>query len=371
MATRSLDAAAQAVARTVIPASRTLMPASRASVLTHPAPDVRSVAVFRALKLGDMLCAVPALRAIRAGLPAARITLVGLPWAQAFADRFRHYVDDFVAFPGSPGLPEQDVDEAALPDFFALMRKRKLDLAIQLHGSGRLTNGIVADFNARTTAGFGPRSVETPDSRFVAYRDSGLEVDRLLALTDALGFPGRGRQLEFPLEPTDFLELRRAMEGLPELRNYAIVHAGASSADRRWDADAFARVADELARDGMTVVLTGTAEEHALARDVRNRMRELSFDLSGATSLGALAVLVDGARVVVANDTGISHLADARRTPSVVVYTGSDPKRWAPADRRLHRVVLAAEPRAIDNAILHARTLVALAPSGGAGRHAA
>jgi ADP-heptose:LPS heptosyltransferase len=354
MASRSFNAAAQAVARTVIPVPDI-------SVLRRPSNDVHAVAVFRALKLGDMLCAVPALRAVRAGLPQARITLVGLPWANSFVERFAHYVDDFAAFPGSPGLPEQEPDEAALPDFFAHMRGQKYDLAIQMHGSGTLTNGIVADFNARITAGFGSRTVETADSHFVTYPDSGLEADRLLKLTDALGFPSRGNQLEFPLEPADFLELRHDMGGRPELRNYAIVHAGASSADRRWDTDSFARVADALARDGMTVVLTGTAEERSLASDVAARMTELSFNLAGATSLGALAVLVDGARVVVANDTGISHLAAARRTPSVIVFTGSDPRRWAPADRDLHRVVVPARGRPVETAIAHARALVSRA----------
>jgi len=80
--------------------------------------------------------------------------------------------------------------------------------------------------------------------------------------------------------------------------------------------------------------------------------------VSGATTLGALAVLVDGARVVLANDTGISHLAAARRTPSVIVFTASDPARWAPANRALHRVVLAARRDAVNETVAHARDLV-------------
>jgi ADP-heptose:LPS heptosyltransferase len=63
------------------------------------------------------------------------------------------------------------------------------------------------------------------------------------------------------------------------------------------------------------------------------------MDLSGRTTLGGLAALIARARLLVCNDTGVSHVAAAMRTPSVVIACGSDPRRWAPLDAVLHRVL--------------------------------
>src|SRR5690606_13899994 len=91
----------------------------------------QGIAVIRPLYLGDLLCAVPALRALRAAAPGVPITLIGLPWASEFAQRFNRYVDEFLAFPGWPGIPEREPTRAALCSFYTAIRDRCFDLVLQ------------------------------------------------------------------------------------------------------------------------------------------------------------------------------------------------------------------------------------------------
>jgi ADP-heptose:LPS heptosyltransferase len=295
------------------------------------------VAVLRALKLGDMLCAVPALRALRHALPAAEIVLVGLPWAAGFAARFAHLVDGFCPFPGWPGLPEREPDVRGIPPFLSAMQAGRFDLAVQLHGSGPFVNPVVALFGATHAAGFYLPGDYCPDpDRFLPWPDHGLEVRRLLALTEFLGAPAVGEHLEFPLQPADHAALNEIFDvGRP----FAAVHPGASVPERRWPPERFAAAADALADRGLGVVLTGTASERDLTAAVARAMRAPAVDLAGKTALGATAALIAAARVLVCNDTGVSHVAAAVRTPSVVVSTGDNPARWAPIDAQRHRVL--------------------------------
>src|SRR3954453_765732 len=89
----------------------------------------RRIAVFRALFLGDLLCAVPALNALDRRFPEAEITLVGLPWAREWAERLPAVVT-FLEFPGYPGLPELPVDEQRTAAFIDGMRQVGYDIAI-------------------------------------------------------------------------------------------------------------------------------------------------------------------------------------------------------------------------------------------------
>ncbi len=327
------------------------------------------VAVFRALRLGDMVCAVPALRALRKALPDASITLVGLPWAGTLATRLHRYVDEFVAFPGYPGLPEQAPDAAALPAFFTAMRARRFDLAIQMHGDGRISNAIVAQFGAARTSGFhGAGTPATPS--FLPYPEHGAEIRRLLRLTGFLGAPPDGEDPEFPLLPADAAEVAawEAAATLPE-EGYVCLHAGARAVERRWPPHCFAAVGDALHRAwGLPVVLTGSQDEGPIVGAVKRAMRTPAIDTAGPISAGALAHILARARLVVCNDTGVSHLAAALRRPSVIVFRASEMGRWAPLDRRRHRPVWDPSGRAVGRVLAHAHTLLAMPPAAPSGR---
>jgi ADP-heptose:LPS heptosyltransferase len=307
---------------------------------------VQRIAVFRALVLGDLLCATPALRALRHGIPGAQITLIGLPWAAALAERLDS-VDDFIEFPGHPGLPERSCDPRDLPRFLDTVQDRRFDLAVQLHGSGPIVNPLVRLFGARRMAAFFNDQAWKPDGAedvCIPWPEQGHEILRLLALTDALGLPRQGLHMDFPLRHQDHEDLRRAWPEVDDTTPYVCVHPGAQLPSRRWPADRFAAVADAIALSGRRVVLTGTESEAPLVAAVRDAMHQPAADLSGRTTLWTLGALVSRAEAVMSNDTGIAHVAAALRVPNVAVSSGADVSRWAPLDRERHQVLWADVP---------------------------
>src|SRR5438874_6523622 len=111
-------------------------------------PASPRIAVLRASRLGDLLCTVPALRALRAALPDAEIDLVTLPILGELAERLS-YIDRFVPFPGHPGIAEQLFEPAKTLRFFEQAQARRYDLAVQLQGSGAYSNPFILMMGAR------------------------------------------------------------------------------------------------------------------------------------------------------------------------------------------------------------------------------
>lgn len=321
--------------------------------LRAPQPP-RRIAVFRALHLGDLLCATPALRALRAAAPGAHIALVGLPWARGFVERYGGYVDEWIEYPPGEALPDPVAPASASAQAFAQqMRERRFDLAVQLHGNGGRSNAVVAGFGAIATAGFHPADTVAPGPLYLPWRSEEPEVRRWLRLIAYLGARGPlDETLDFPVAPAECESARRLLKAGSIDGPYVCLHAGARLRSRRWPLRRYALIARALRADGWSVVLTGSGSERDIAAAIGKLCSEPPWaprrapllDLTGRTDLGTLGAVIGKAAVLLCNDTGVSHIAAALGTPSVVVSCGGDARRWAPARRERHRVLAAPAP---------------------------
>jgi ADP-heptose:LPS heptosyltransferase len=305
--------------------------------------EPRSVAIVRLRTgLGDLLCTVPALRALRRRLPNARVVLVTFAEMAPVVERMRPWVDELLEFPGHPGTPERPPREADVAPFLAQARAARFDLALQMYGANAAAEEVTATLGARRTGGFTSRGDGRPDpAAWIPYPVREHEIGRHLRLMRHLGAEPDGEALEFPVLSRDRAAAAR-LAARPGLRRpYALIHPGATSPARRWSPERFAAVADCLAAHGLGVALIGTREERTRTAAVARAMRHTGVDLAGCTDLGAVAALLEGAEVLVANDSGPAHLAAALGTPSVTIFLSGDPVRWS-HDAARHPVVRAA-----------------------------
>ena len=299
----------------------------------------QKIAVLRALQLGDLLCAIPAIRALRHAYPHTEITLLGLPWAKSLVERFPNYFNRFILFPGYPGLPEQTYDAQAFEKFLSTMNDEHFDLVLQMQGNGSIVNAMVELFGARCIAGFKPKDEHTQDKNlFLEYPEGIHEISRHLLLMKHLGIESTDTDLEFPLYQKDYDDLQNA--GLKiEPGQYVCIHPGSRGAWRQWPARYFAKCADHCASKGLTVVLTGTKEEMDIINKVWQDMKYEPVIAAGKTSLGAVAALIKNALALVSNCTGVSHIAAAFKTPGVIISMDGEPERWAPLNKQLHKTI--------------------------------
>jgi ADP-heptose:LPS heptosyltransferase len=295
--------------------------------------SIRRIAIVRALKLGDLLCTVPAFRALRAAHPFAEIRLIGLPWSSELVRRYDAYLDGLFLLPGFPGFPERDFEPRAFTRFLGEVQSWAPDLVLQIHGSGDLSNPLALLLGGQTTVGYYLPGQFCPDpARFIPYPADLPEVARHLRLLEHLGVPSQGMHKEMPIYDADRRALADVVDGHGLAGPYVVVHPGASVPERRWPPEQFALVADHFARQGLQIVLTGGPDEGPVTSSVQRLMHASAINLTGRTGLGTLAALLADAALLVSNDTGVMHVGESVGVPLVAVSFDSEGWRWAPRD---------------------------------------
>lgn len=190
---------------------------------------------------------------------------------------------------------------------------------------------LAGAFSRGPTRGFGLdahgfRANSTPWASFLEASSEirGLSpfsvVDLFRRSAGLTGGPGRNRLAAPGREAMDAAEaiLSDAPEGT---RHFVGFQPGASSPDRMWPIEAFARLGDMLhARHGLTPVLLGSAAEATLGRAYAQRAATPFVDAMGRTDLAVLAALMTRLGLLVTNDTGTMHLAAGLDVPVAAIF---------------------------------------------------
>jgi ADP-heptose:LPS heptosyltransferase len=281
------------------------------------------VVALRALGLGDLLTAVPALRALAAGIPGSRLTLVTpSPFAPlvALAEPEAGRID-VVGADGLRSLPAPALAAG---------------LAVNLHGRGPQSHRLLLGAEARRLHAFRHPGVRQ-SAGGPEWDAAEHEVERWCRLVAALGIEADPARLGLRPPP--------GCEDHP-LAGATVIHPGAADPARRWPASRFGAVARAERAAGRRVVVTGAAAEAGLAGRVARAAGVDADDvLAGRTTLLELAAVVAAAGRLVCGDTGVAHLATAFGTPSVLLFGPTPPDQWGPPRdplaRERHRVLWA------------------------------
>jgi ADP-heptose:LPS heptosyltransferase len=275
---------------------------------------VSSVLALRALGLGDLLTAVPALRALRAAHRRAELAVAcPRPLHELLAEW--RLADRAYDTPPLARLPE-----AAW----------RADMAVNLHGSGpESTRRLLETRPGRVVA---YAHAEVHDVEGPAWRPDEHEVDRWCRLLADAGIEADPRLLDLPIPAAD-------VPG--EAVGAVVLHPGAASPARRWPAERWAGVAAALHAGGRHVLFTGGHAERELCRWIAaSAGLPPQRVLAGRTTLVQLAAVIGRARLLVCGDTGAAHLATALGTRSVLLFGPTSPARWGPPPRRARHAVL-------------------------------
>lgn len=305
------------------------------------AADPRRVLLVRQHnQMGDMLCAVPAFRAVRETFPNARTMLItapvnhGVMEGNPFIDEILLF--DKVAVRSSLG---------ALREFWKQLRAFEADLAIVLNSvSFSGTSAAIAYLSgARFLIGgdsvpFGWSfsrwlyDVEMPSSPEV----TGHAIDHQLEPLAAIGITTADRNTVVNPSPEAVEEARAFLDGLRGASVLAL-HPGAGKPENRWPAERFAQIAREFLGRGWAVYLIEGPADEVATRDTLDAFGE-PLPVLRNVRLRVVAAALAQSQLALVNDTGVMHVAGAVGLPTLALFGPTPSSSWRPPSSRLRAI---------------------------------
>jgi len=288
--------------------------------------------------IGDVLMTSPALRAIKAALPEAHLTLMTSPGGSQAAALLPWVDEVLVCRALWQDLSKLAVDPDREQAFIQTLRDRQFDAAIIFtsfsqtpHPAGFMCYLAGIPLRLGQSKEWGGAVLTT---EVKAGLDTMHQVERNLRLIEAVGFTvsDRSLRIHIPTAAQHSAATKLLEQGLKPHEPYILLNPWTSCQSRNYAVDRFAVAAKQLAKTtGYRIVVTGVANDRAHSDPLLEQLGSSAIDLIGHTKLAELAALIAQASLMLSNNTSTMHLADATRTPSVILFAGTEYEcQWQP-----------------------------------------
>lgn len=298
-------------------------------VLFRKQTEPGHILVFRTGSLGDNICALPSLLAIRKRYKNARIDILVNQGGSNLVS-LEQLMD--------PSCYDEIINYLNLPrkEVVAILRKRKYDLVIQLPQTGSSFRRLLRDlffFRLICKYGFGWRLSTVPffrqvQEQYVLFPN---ETHRLALLLADYGIQVDEREYALNITKQDDEYVSVAFnEAVQNSRDCIAVVVGAKRPQNRWPVEYFNEVIQAYISK-YNILLIGGPEDNAITN--RLQRHENIFNFCGKLTPLQSAALIKRCKLVVSNDTGPMHLTYAVKTPVIAIFSSRDfPGKWFPPE---------------------------------------
>ncbi len=297
--------------------------------------------IIKLISVGDVLFTTPAVRALRLGFPRAHLTYLVGSWSKGVIEDNPN-LNEVIVY----DAPRHSSDRwrAWLSTLSCLrrLRRKRFDLAVIFHRTSFA--GLLALLaGIPNRVGFDYHGQGRFLTRKVAYEVGKHEVDRYLDVVRCLGLSPAGLWTEMQVgdNERDYAsELLRANGLKPGDKMVAVLPGGGKNPGtfmptKRWPADRFARLIDEMVRRfQVKVLLVGGPGDEEVINDVISQIQSPAVNLVGKTTFKQLAAVLQRCQLFIGGDSGPLHIAAAVGTSTVGIFGPSDPRLVAPRGKQ-------------------------------------
>jgi ADP-heptose:LPS heptosyltransferase len=310
-------------------------------ILNETMKSVKRILIYRVGHLGDTICAIPPMVAVRNKFPDAKIILLTNRSDLDKSDsqeilRGNDFIDQVITY-----RPDRLKEVRYLWQFLKNIRAQKSDLLIYLALSESNRRRLLRDWLFFKLAGckicLGFKLPKAVDSKAVNGKNDPLylqETDRLMSLLKPLGIEGDQVSFDLPITRVDLDQVDGIWQKykLDQYIHIVAVCPASKFQSKLWPLERFAEVIDHLRSiNGVKVVLIGGLSEQSAGEYLCKKAGDDVINIIGNTSFMGSAAFLSKCSLLVANDCGPVHLAAAVGTPVVGIYASIHyPGAWHP-----------------------------------------